>query len=193
MKEIFIEKDFGTEARSMIERVNGILEDYRSQGYDLSLRQLYYQLVSRNIITNEERSYKNLGNLVSDARLAGFVDWDMIKDRGREMVSNPHWKDPANFIEVVAPQFRFDLWADQPNYVDGVMKNHIEPRGLRFWCKNHRKTFILCLDESSGWNGWLFYKHPDGFWVSFRRANAAELKLLGVPKIPTIHPGAVVL
>lgn len=31
MKEIFIEKDFGTEARSMIERVNGILEDYRSQ------------------------------------------------------------------------------------------------------------------------------------------------------------------
>lgn len=136
MKEIFIEKDFGLEARSMIERVNGILEDYRSQGYDLSLRQLYYQLVSRNIITNEERSYKNLGNLVSDARLAGFVDWDMIKDRGREMVSNPHWKDPANFIEVVAPQFRFDLWADQPNYVEVMVEKQALEGVLQPVCRS---------------------------------------------------------
>lgn len=71
MKECFIDKKFGAEAISMISRINVILRDYEAQGYDLSLRQLYYQLVSRNIVENTERSYKNIGNLVSDARLAG--------------------------------------------------------------------------------------------------------------------------
>jgi hypothetical protein len=122
MKETFIEKDFGSAAVEMIRTINGILDSYRAQGYDLSLRQLYYQLVSRNLVPNTEKSYKNVGCLVSDARLAGLVDWDMIKDRGREMLSNPHWNDPAHFMEVVAPQFRFDLWEDQKNYVEVMVE-----------------------------------------------------------------------
>lgn len=59
MKEQFIKKRFGAEASAMIQTVNGILTEYVDAGYDLSLRQLYYQLVSRNIVENTERSYKN--------------------------------------------------------------------------------------------------------------------------------------
>lgn len=122
MKETFVEKEFGISAMTMIRTINTILAEYAAQGYDLSLRQLYYQLVSKNVIENTERSYKNVGNLVSDARLAGYIDWDIIKDRGREMVSNPHWGTTADFIENVAPQYRFDLWADQPNYVEVMVE-----------------------------------------------------------------------
>lgn len=122
MKEAFIEKSFGRAACTMINTINGILDDYARQGYDLSLRQLYYQLVSKNLIENSEKSYKNIGCLVSDARLAGDIDWEMIKDRGRVMVENPHWNDPAHFMEVVAPQFRFDLWKDQPAYVEVMVE-----------------------------------------------------------------------
>jgi len=122
MKETFTEKNFGREALRTIETINGILDAYAAQGYDLSLRQLYYQLVSRNLITNEEKSYKNLGVLVSDARLAGWIDWEMIKDRGREMISNPHWDNPADFMESVAPQYRFDLWEDQESYVEVMVE-----------------------------------------------------------------------
>jgi len=35
-----------------LELVNSILEEYMADGYTLTLRQLYYQLVSRNIMTN---------------------------------------------------------------------------------------------------------------------------------------------
>lgn len=122
MKVKYINKKFGADALTMIATINDILDDYRSQGYDLSLRQLYYQLVSRNIIPNEERSYKNTGNLVSDARLAGLIDWDMIKDRGREMVSNPHWEGTSAFLESVAPQFRLDLWEGQETYVEVMVE-----------------------------------------------------------------------
>lgn len=122
MKEMFVEKKFGNSALGMIETINGILDDYATQGYDLSLRQLYYQLVSRNVVPNTERSYKNIGVIVSDARLAGLIDWDMIRDRGREVVGNPHWDDPSDFLESVAPQYRINLWDNQDNYVEVMVE-----------------------------------------------------------------------
>ncbi len=122
MKEKFTAKNFGASALAMIETVNEILADYESQGYDLSLRQLYYQLVSRNIVPNTERSYKNVGNLVSDARLAGLVDWSMIRDRGRNMVKNTHWNNPAEIVRAAALGFRIDRWTDQPCYVEVMVE-----------------------------------------------------------------------
>jgi hypothetical protein len=122
MKEEFVPKKFGNDALNMIETINGILENYEQQGFDLSLRQLYYQLVAKALIENTERSYKNIGNLVSDARLAGLIDWGMIKDRGREMIKNPHWGSTRDFIESVAPQYRFNLWRDQDVYVEVMVE-----------------------------------------------------------------------
>jgi hypothetical protein len=122
MKELFITKRFGASALAMIETINAILDSYEAQGYDLSLRQLYYQLVARNIVPNTEKSYKNVGNLVSDARLAGLIDWDMIRDRGRVMIENSHWDSPAEIVRAAANSFRVDRWADQPNYVEVMVE-----------------------------------------------------------------------
>lgn len=122
MKEKYIGKKFGASAQAMISTINGILAEYAAEGYDLSLRQLYYQLVSRNVVENTERSYKNVGNIVSDGRLAGLIDWDIIKDRGREMVSNPHWETPADILNTAATQYRIDRWDDQPHYVEVMVE-----------------------------------------------------------------------
>lgn len=122
MKEAFITKKFSPESNTLINQIEGILFDYERQGYDLSLRQLYYQLVSKNIVENTERSYKNVGSIVSDARLAGRIDWGMIKDRGREMLKNPHWDNPSDFMRSVAPQYQTDLWANQPAYVEVMVE-----------------------------------------------------------------------
>jgi hypothetical protein len=122
MLESFVPTNFTGESLAMIERINTILATYEAEGYDLSLRQLYYQLVSRNFVENTERSYKNVGSLVSDARLAGLIDWDMIKDRGRAMISNPHWTTPKDFIDSVTPQYKIDHWRNQDNYVEVMVE-----------------------------------------------------------------------
>jgi hypothetical protein len=122
MKQTFIEKKFSQSSRVLIKQINVILDRYEKQGYDLSLRQLYYQLVSSNIVPNSQRSYKNVGALVSDARLAGQIDWLMITDRGREMYQNAHWLDPKNFVEETANQFKIDHWLDQDNYVEVMVE-----------------------------------------------------------------------
>jgi hypothetical protein len=122
MKELFVDRNFSAGSVRMIELVQGILNEYARQGYRLSLRQLYYQMVARDYIENTQRSYKNMGNLVSNARLAGLIDWDMIEDRNRETVSVSHWDSPADIIYSAAKQFRIDKWQGQDWHVEVMVE-----------------------------------------------------------------------
>jgi len=110
----YVPRRFNTTSRIRIHQANEIIQEYQAQGFDLTLRQLYYQFVSRDLIPNNQRSYNNLGSLISDARLAGLVDWNAIQDRTRNLRRNPHWNSPHEIIEDCAGQYGTDLWADQP-------------------------------------------------------------------------------
>lgn len=109
----YIDRDFSPEVLSMIFHANKIIKEYESDGYALTLRQLFYKFVSRNILPNTERSYKNLGNWVNDGRLAGLIDWGDIQDRTRGLEARSHWGVPADIMETVSKQFMIDMWARQ--------------------------------------------------------------------------------
>lgn len=109
---------FRRENLALIHKVNGIIDEYISRGYSLSLRQVYYQLVARDIIPNTERSYKNLGTLVSDARISGLIDWDAIEDRTRNLKGNSHWNTPGDIMYSAASSFAYDKWVDQDYHVE---------------------------------------------------------------------------
>lgn len=95
-----------------------MVDEYSSQGYELTLRQTYYQLVARGYIPNNERSYKNIGNLINDGRLAGLIDWHSITDRTRNLRRNSHWTTPSSVIESAMYSYMLDKWEGQPNYVE---------------------------------------------------------------------------
>lgn len=110
----------------MINRVNAIIAEFRGKGYTLTLRQLYYQFVARDLFpadwadketgsTNNERSYKRLGTIVSDGRLAGLIDWRAIEDRTRSMDGNAHWGTPQEIIDACVRSYAIDKWEGQ-NY-----------------------------------------------------------------------------
>lgn len=102
----------------IVKQANKIIAAYQAQGFDLTLRQLYYQFVSRGLLPNTIQSYKRLGDIVVDGRLAGLIDWDAIVDRTRNLESLPHWADPAEIVEAVSEQFRVDKWASQPHRIE---------------------------------------------------------------------------
>lgn len=102
----------------LIEKVNEIVGEYDAQDYELTLRQLYYQLVARDIIPNNQRSYDNIGALVNNGRLAGLIDWHSVTDRTRNLRQLAHWESPSQIIESAARQFRIDKWEGQENYVE---------------------------------------------------------------------------
>jgi len=112
-KICYIEKNFNQRSLELIDTANGIIEEYEAEGYDLTLRQLYYQFVARDIIPNKDTEYKRLGSIISDARLAGLVDWTAITDRTRYVRTCSHWDTPAEIIESAASSYAIDKWDGQ--------------------------------------------------------------------------------
>lgn len=102
----------------MIDRANAIIAEYARQGFDLTLRQLYYQFVSRDWLANTVQNYNKLGACISAARRAGLVDWSAIVDRTRNLDTLSHWSSPRDIVDAVAQQFRVDMWDDQPTQVE---------------------------------------------------------------------------
>lgn len=60
-----------------------IAEEYEGMGLRLTLRQLYYQFVSRGLIDNGQKQYKRLGAILTEARYSGAFPIRYIEDRGR--------------------------------------------------------------------------------------------------------------
>lgn len=94
MRESFIQWNPSYKSELILSIINKILEDYKEQGYRLTLRQLYYQLVAKDIIPNKVKEYARLGHIVSQGRLAGLIDWYMVEDRVRVPKQNSHWANP---------------------------------------------------------------------------------------------------
>lgn len=119
MREAFIDWSPKPESLELVQRCIAICQDYRRQGYDLTLRQLYYQLVARDVIVNTYRSYKNLGALVDNARLAGLLDWSFIVDRGRNAYRTDGLDEsPEDAVNTAAEGYSRALWETQPNHVE---------------------------------------------------------------------------
>lgn len=109
---------FQQKSLDLIELVNQVVDEYSAQGYELTLRQVYYQLVARGYIPNNERSYKNVGSLINDGRLAGLIDWHSVTDRTRNLRRESHWDNPADVIASARYSYNLDKWKGQPNYVE---------------------------------------------------------------------------
>lgn len=112
-KICYVSRHFSAESQKLIDQANEIFADYEAAGFVLTLRQLYYQFVSRDLLPNKTEAYKRLGSVINDARLAGLIDWEMMEDRTRSLKKQPSWADPSVIVSACAEQFRIDKWADQ--------------------------------------------------------------------------------
>lgn len=136
MKEAYIETPrFHKASLRLIALIDDIVEDYQSQGFRLTIRQLYYQLVARGHIENTVRSYDNTVALMTNARMAGLIDWDAIEDRTRGVVERNHWSSGGEILDAVASQYHEDLWQDQPHRVFVVVEKEALAGVLERTCR----------------------------------------------------------
>lgn len=130
MKIKYKEHRFIRRSLEKIEHITRIAEEFQAAGYQITLRQLYYQLVSRNVIPNEKSEYDKIGELLKNARLVGLIDWDVIIDRTRSLRIQNHWRSPAERILYAAQWYRIDVRETQPHY-------------LEVWCEKDALSSIL--------------------------------------------------
>lgn len=148
MRQRFIDWRPQGKSLDIVEHADQICAEYQAQGYDLTLRQLYYQFVARDIIENTQRSYKRLGSLIDSARLAGMIDWDYIVDRTRNVYrTDGADMSPEDAMLTLAASYHRALWATQPNHVEvwvekealaGVVERAATETGVNFFsCRGY--------------------------------------------------------
>ncbi len=149
MKEFFKEWNPSEKSESLIVGINDILEDYEEMGYKLTLRQLYYQLVSRDIIPNSVNEYNKIGNVVSNGRIAGLIDWDMIEDRVRIPNKRSHFNSPKDVLEAAGYSYYRSRWDNQSYYIEVWCEKDAVSNIIQPVCHNHDVTFMANRGYSS--------------------------------------------
>jgi hypothetical protein len=131
----------------LIDAAIDILEDENP----MTVRQLFYRLVSQQVIKNHIADYQKVIRLMTKARKDGRIDYDWIVDRSRASYESLLWNDMnelARTFENDLMKYRTDWWCDQPNYVEiwcekDTVTGSIEPV---------REEFGLRVDANRGFN-----------------------------------------
>lgn len=161
---------------SVVEEANRIIEAYAEQGFDLTLRQLYYRFIATDKFPDDRRwrqdpntkkwvrdqngtknafpNYKWLGTIISDARMCGMMDWARIVDRTREYDGGTHWDSPSDIIHAVARQFRIDKWDNQEFRVEVWVEKDALEGVLIPICKSLDVGFFSCRGYTSQSSMW---------------------------------------
>lgn len=114
MKLAIIPQTFYRKTAELLQEIDSLCEVLCAKiGTSLNLRQVYYQLVARNRIPNNDKAYKNLINVVRDGRYAGALDWEHITDRVRVIHDSARWQDAEDRLVHAAETHRIDTWESQ--------------------------------------------------------------------------------
>ena len=119
---------FKDETLEIVVQANTIITQYG--GVALTVRQIFYRFIGDDLLPDSWRderrggtkntpgNYKRLAKILTNARYAGLVDWDLIEDRGRGAQRARDWPSATAAVEEVAASFRLDRWRGQPFYVE---------------------------------------------------------------------------
>ena len=121
-KKRYMTRAYQKETRVRLDRIVKITEEYIKMGQRLSVRQLYYQLVARNVIPNNLSSYKSAKELIKNGRMTEDIDWDCIVDRGRAPVMPRQYASVSEFMSKTAGSYRRNRWEGQPHYVEVMVE-----------------------------------------------------------------------
>jgi len=150
----YTKANFRQDALDMLAQANQIIEGYEGQGYSLTLRQLYYQFVARDLLPNSQASYNKLGDLISRGRMAGLVSWTAIEDRGRGLKGLRTYSHPNQALKAVHDSYRRDLWADQQWRPELWVEKQALEGVIGGICNKLRIDFFACKGYNSQSEQW---------------------------------------
>jgi len=150
MKQEYRFKAFQAATLTMLDTINDIVEDYESQGFRLTVRQLYYQLVAKDIIPNTLQEYKRIASIINDGKEAGLVDWDAIEDRTRDFVRQQRWINAKQILEASVSSYRKDLWVEQESRVFVIVEKEALVGVLEPTCHKYDVPLLAARGYPSG-------------------------------------------
>ena len=145
MKHRYKLHKFRSTTQVLIDSANGIIGEYQKKGFTLTVRQLYYQFVARDLMPNTMKSYRNLDMTIGKARLAGLIDWSAVEDRTRMINFNTHWDDPGQIIRSAAYGYAKDSRKTQPYYIEVWIEKNALLGVIEPVCTRMDVTYLACI------------------------------------------------
>ena len=137
---------FQKKTQNIIEQARQILTLH----HPMTVRKVYYQLVSRQIVENNRNRYQAVSDALVKARKQGLIDWEWIEDRLRRPRHVSMWSDLSEFAEVAARSYRRDVWTTQPNYLEVWL----EKDALSGIFEDTLRRYGVTLNVGRGFDGW---------------------------------------
>lgn len=132
--------------------VKTVLEELQEY-VPLTLRQVYYQLVSKEIIENKVSEYTMLSNLLKYARICGHISWDVIEDRVRSVHNGEGWLDKEKFIQrhldCFLDGYKRHLVQDQNQFIEVWIEKDALSRLFSRITSQYRISTVVCRGFSS--------------------------------------------
>jgi len=132
-----------------VQRLRAAIEAL-GEHHPMTVRQVYYQLVSRQVIKNTRTQYQAISNLLVEARKSGEIPWEWIEDRLRRPRSVGMWSNLSDFAETARHAYRRDVWATQPAYVEVWL----EKDALSGIFEDTLAQYGVTLNVGRGFDGW---------------------------------------
>jgi hypothetical protein len=116
----------------------------------MTVRQVYYQLVSRQVIKNNRSQYQAVSNALVEARKDGTIPWEWIEDRLRRPRRVSMWNGLPDFADTARRAYRRNVWGSQPAYVE----MWLEKDAISGIFEDALNRYGVTLNVGRGYDGW---------------------------------------
>lgn len=160
---------FKSDTLALIGTLNGIVKEYVAAGYMMTVRQMYYQMIARDLFPsswidteynrknglepttkNTVKNYKRFGNIINDAKMAGLTDWDAIEDRTRAFIRRTRWDSAGQIVRSAADSFHMDMWVGQEYRVFVIVEKEALAGVLERPCHKYDVPLLAARGYPSG-------------------------------------------
>jgi hypothetical protein len=161
MSKILYEvQSFSPTQQSVIDTGEAICAEYARQGYNPTLRTIYYQFIRRDAFPesrrnaagtkNNQQNYKWLGDLLSRARVGGQIDWNHIGDPTRESSGGDGgFSGPDRAVESIVGWYGIPHWTGQPNYTEVWVEKEALADVISRPCSRWNVRYMACKGSPS--------------------------------------------
>jgi hypothetical protein len=118
--------------------------------HPMTVRQIYYRLVSRQVIENTRSSCQSVSKALVAARREGLIPWRHIEDRLRKPRRVSLWSGLAAFAETAATAYRRNVWETRPVRVE----TWLEKDALSGIFEDALDHYGVTLNVGRGFDGW---------------------------------------
>lgn len=146
--------NFRESTLDIIEQTNDFIDEFSAEGYTPTVRQVYYQFISHDLLPNTEASYNKLQNIITKGRMAGLISWTSIEDRNRTCNTYSYNECEKEAVRGIEYHINVDFWERQDVYIEAWIEKDALINIIQRPCREYDVPYMACKGYLSASEAW---------------------------------------